>query len=275
MVSSQATCKNLIYRKDMISNFSACTCGTLLCVSHTCPLQLRYTFWTDHTHCRAIKVFWFGEIKAWLHCANEQSSSEDASTKVKGKRSCRRVKTQRGVSEKYGCLPYGWRVLSLKGCHSICWKAAKKKEIKWWHKEEAAELGTEQLWHSISNSLVQLCLEHGRCLPAPGRGRGCSQLDWAWGFDRGDPGAAKLDLLPPLPALSPHLVHVGSCCQIFPFQQHFQQQANICCSNLLLRPSYPLCQGLGKSQWNQLAASQKGAEIPSVKQGSVPGAQVG
>ena len=67
-------------------------------------------------------------------------------------------------------------------------------------------------------------------------------------------------------ALSPHLVCVGSCCHIFPFQQHFQQQGNICYPELLLPPTL-VHQGLGKSQENQPAVSQNGAEILGERQG--------
>lgn len=68
-------------------------------------------------------------------------------------------------------------------------------------------------------------------------------------------------------ALSPHLVCIDSCCHIFPFQQHFQQQATNYLLPQTLSPSYPLCQGLGKSQENQPAASQNGAEILGERQG--------
>lgn len=120
VLSSLGTCKNLIYRKDMISNFSAYTGRTLLCKAY---LLLsgpgRYTFWTDHTHCRAIKGFWFGEIKSWLCCANEQSLFEDGGIKVKGERSWSGVKTQRSVRKRHDCLPFRRRVFSPRGCQSI------------------------------------------------------------------------------------------------------------------------------------------------------------
>lgn len=63
-----------------------------------------------------------------------------------------------------------------------------RKQLSW--------MEMEQLWPSVSNSLAQLCLKHGRWL-APGRGSGCSRLDWVQGLDRSGPGAVKFDLLPP------------------------------------------------------------------------------
>lgn len=74
-------------------------------------------------------------------------------------------------------------------------------------------------------------------------------------------------------ALSPHLVCIGSCCHIFPFQQHFQQQATNYLLPKTLSPSYPLCQGNHKKINLQQAKMELQCLVRG--RGSVPGAQGG
>lgn len=198
----------------------------------------RYTFCTDHTHCRATKSFWFWKIKVRLRCANELSLLEDASIKVMWERFWSRVKGWRGIRKKHNHLSCRRMGLSPKGCCVVSWNASKMKEGIRQDKNKVAELEMELVWRLSS----ALSTEDTRQLQDGVVG--ADSLTEHWDLTRMTLLSGKFDPLPPFsctfPSSSPHRLLLPD----FPFP------AALSTGKYLLPrlpfPSYHVCQRLGK-----------------------------